>query len=332
MLKTFVSAFFLCTTALPGFAACVGESYLDRLSADQTATLDQKVAELPYAEGLIWRAKRGPDQITVIGTMHIYDPRLEAIRAQVKEVVTSADILLVEATPEDEAALQALVATDPGVLFITQGPTLPEQLDPDTWALIVEAATARGIPGFMAAKMQPWYLSMMLAIPPCAMADLASGQPGLDKMLMADATAAGVPLQAVEEVTALFEMFSAETPDDQIAMLRAGLMTPDLQGEMFVAMLDSYFAEEIGRLWEMSRLALQDMPGITADQAELMFAQMQTALLDQRNRNWMSVIAAAADTHDDLVLAVGAAHLIGDQGVLQLLAEEGWQITAQTSP
>ena len=58
-----------------------------------------------------------------------------------------------------------------------------------------------------------------------------------------------------------------------------------------------------------------------------MFAQMQEALLDRRNRNWMPVIEQATQAHDDVVLAFGAAHLVGDQGVLQLLEDAGWTIT-----
>ena len=57
-----------------------------------------------------------------------------------------------------------------------------------------------------------------------------------------------------------------------------------------------------------------------------MFAQLGDALLIQRNRNWMPVIAEAAATHDDLVVAVGAAHLIGDFGILWFLEQDGWAL------
>ncbi|MEO1639426.1 MAG: TraB/GumN family protein [Pseudomonadota bacterium] len=332
MIKPLVTAFTLTTAALPVAAACTGESYFDRLTAEQRSTLDQAVADIPFSEGLIWTATKDADTITVVGTMHIFDPRLEAIRARVADAVTSSDIVLVEATPEDEAALQELIVTDPGRLFIVDGPTLPEQLDPETWEMIAAAATERGIPGFMAAKMQPWYLSLMLAIPPCAMTDMAAGVRGLDQMIMDDATAAGVPLQAVESFMTLFEIFQTETLEDQVDMLRVNLMTPDLQQEMFVAMLDRYFAEDVGRLWEMSRLAVSEIPELDPVEGAAMFAEMEEGLLNQRNRNWIPVILEATEAHDEIVLAVGAAHLIGDEGVLQLLQNDGWTLTRQTSP
>ncbi|MEJ8562064.1 TraB/GumN family protein [Yoonia sp. GPGPB17] len=314
-------------TALPVAAACVGESYLDRMTPDQHAELSAAVAHMPYAEGLTWTATKEDASITVVGTMHIYDPRLEELRAELVDTVASADLVMLEATPEEEAALQNLITTDPSRLFIVDGPTLPELVDEETWQLISAAASERGIPSFMAAKMQPWYLSLTLAVPSCAMSDMMAGARGLDHMIIQEAEAAGVPMQAVEPYTTLFDLFEDDSFDEQIDMLRVNMLVPDLQEQMFVAMLDRYFAEDIGRLWEMSRIALSDVPDLDPAEATAMFDEMEESLLNTRNRNWIPVIAEASETHDDIVVAVGAGHLIGESGVLQLLENEGWAIT-----
>ena len=313
--------------ALPASAQCVGDSFYDLLSAGEKAELEASLVDMPYAEGLTWTATRGDDTLTIIGTMHVFDPRLEVIRAKIGEAVHTADLLMLEATPAEEAALLVLISTDPGRLFIVDGPTLPERLDEETWQMVSDAATERGIPGFMAAKMQPWYLSLTLAIPPCAMQEMLSGVSGLDKMIIADAKAAGVPMQALEPFTVLFDLFEGQSIEEQIDMLRVNMLDPALQQQMFVSMLDLYFTQEVGKLWNMSRIAIAQMPDLDPADGMEMFAQMQEALLDRRNRNWMPVIEEATQTHDDVVLAFGAAHLVGDQGVLQLLEDAGWTIT-----
>lgn len=312
---------------LPAAAQCVGDSYLDQLSDAQMNQLSSAVDSIAYSEGLVWTATRNDAAITVIGTMHIYDPRLEAIRTKVSPAVASADVVFLEATAKEEAQLQNLIVTDPGRVFIVDGPTLPELLDEETWALLAAAATERSIPAFMAAKMQPWYLSLLLAVPPCAMSTMLEGQRGLDHMISDDATAAGVPLQALEPYTTLFDIFMSDPIDEQIDMLRLNLFAPELQQQMFVAMLDRYFAEDVGRLWELSRIALSSIPELDPAEAASMFDEMQEALLDQRNRSWIPVIAEAAQSNDQIVVAVGAAHLIGDQGILRLLENEGWTVT-----
>ena len=317
---------FLSLAALPAAAACVGESFLDGMSTAQNAALEAAVADMPYAEGLRWAATRGADTLSIVGTMHIYDPRLEMMRAQLSDTVAQADLVMLEATPEEQAALEALITTDPGRLFIVDGPTLPELLDEETWQMVSDAVSERGIPPFMAAKMQPWYLSVTLAIPACAMDDLLAGAHGLDHMISEDAEAAGVPMQALEPYTTLFDIFEDAPVEEQISMLRANMLIPELQQQMFVSMLDRYFAEDIGRLWEMSRIALSEVPDLDPAEASAMFEEMSSAFLDIRNQNWMPVIAEATAAHDDIVIAVGAAHLIGEQGILQLLENDGWTI------
>ena len=316
----------LTLSATPAAALCSGASYEERLSPAQQAELDSAVAAMPFAEGLTYIATRGEDQITLIGTMHIYDPRLEIIRARVSGFVRTAELVMLEATPVEEAQLQALLATEPERMFIVDGPTLPEILDEETWVTLRDAATARGIPGFLAAKMQPWYLALTLAVPPCAMEEMLAGATGLDKMIGADATAAGVPLAPLEPFTTLFDLMGDTTLDEQIEMLEISMPTEDMQQAMFVAMLDSYFAEDVGRLWSLSRIAMQDMPEIDPVEAEAMFLEMQEMLLDTRNRNWIPVIEAALKTRDTIVVAAGAAHLIGENGLLQLMTDDGWTV------
>ena len=326
MFRHALAAAALLLTASHAAAQCVGTSYLDLLTQDQLAQLDQATADLPYANGLIWDATRDGKAITLVGTMHIYDARLDPIFDMIADDVLAADIVLLEATPDDQRALETMLATEPDMFLITDGPTLPDLLDADTWATLSNAASDRGVPGFMVAQMQPWFLSLLLAIPPCAMMDLAKGMAGLDGMISDLASENDIPMQALESFTTLFEVFQTGTMDDQIDMLRLSLVSPDMQQQMFVAMLDSYFSNDVGRLWEMSRLAVADTPGLDPATGAAIFAGMEDVLLVQRNRNWMPVIAQAIADHDRAVLAFGAAHLIGDFGVLQLLENDGWDL------
>ncbi|WP_341367407.1 TraB/GumN family protein [Yoonia sp. BS5-3] len=327
MFRRAITIALLTCFGLPAAAQCVGSSYAEQLSPAEQAELRRVTDAIPYAQGTLWTATRDSDVITIVGTVHIYDPRLEPLYAQIEENVLSADLVLLEATPAEEAELEQMVITQPDLLFITEGPTLPELLDAETWELIADASTQRGIPGFMAAKMQPWYLSLILSIPPCATQDMLTGRLGLDHMIMAGAEDAGVPMQALESVTTMFDLFTNNPVDEQIDMLMVNLTSPEVQQQLFVSMLDSYFAQEVGALWEMTRIAMAEVPGIDPSTAEDVFAEMEQSLLVTRNHNWMPVITDAVAAHDNLVIAVGAAHLMGEDGILRLLENDGWDLT-----
>lgn len=317
----------LCTIGSPLMALCGGESYFDRLTLAQTAQLETEVAGIPYANGTTWTATREAVQMTLVGTMHIHDNRLDKLRAKLRRTVQSADLILLEATPAEEAKVQAAITQNPDLIFIENGPTLPEILDEATWQQVIDAVRAIGIPPFLAAKFEPWYLMMTLAIPTCAMQDLAAGKRGLDHMIMEDGIAADVPLQALEPFDTLFTIFQNEDMDAQIEMLKLSLMNNTDQQAMFVAMLDSYFAQDIGKLVALSRIIAETIPSLDPAEARAMALETEETVIGDRNRAWMSVINAAAAQHTNIVIAVGAAHLPDNAGLLSLLENDGWTIS-----
>lgn len=311
--------------ALPGVAAaqCAGASLMDRLSPDQRAAVEAAAAATPHGEGLIWQATRGDASITLVGTLHLPDPRMAPLFDAAAAELANADRVLFEVTPEEEAQMVRAVTRDPSLTVITEGPTLPELLDPPTWEALRAAATERGIPGFMAAKMQPWFLAVSLSMPPCAMQAMAEGELGLDHLLMGRAADLGIPMQALEPWDTLFFLFDTATLDDQIALLRLSLVAPDLQDEMFVAMLDGYFEGRIAELWELNRAAfMPEVPG-----GPEFFDKTDQLLIRDRNHAWIPVIEAASAEADHLMVAAGAAHMPGEEGVLRLLEARGWVVT-----
>lgn len=308
-------------------ADCTGPSLVDRLDADQRARVEAAVADMPFAEGLLWQATRDGQTVTIVGTMHIWDKRLTAIRDRVEPLLEDTDLLLLEMTPAEMETMQSTIARDPSLMFLTDGPTLPELLDEPTWDMLADAARERGMPPFLVAKYRPWFLSLTLAAPACAMDLMTSGRQGLDHILMDIAAAQGLPMQALESWDTLFTALETGTLEEQLDFLRAGVLDSQVQEEYFVALLDGYFAGEVGRVWELGRVAMDFMPGMTAEEADRLHAMSGTMLLTTRNRNWIPVIEEAAARAPRVMVAAGAAHLPGEEGILALLAANGWTIT-----
>lgn len=313
-------------TTTPVFALCSGESYLTQLPADQRAQIDAAVAATPNADGLIWTATKDDTILTIVGTMHVFDARLQAIMDRVEPAIADADLLMVEATADEEAAMQAAFIANPDLYLINEGPTLPELLEPEIWDKVVQAASDRGLPSFFVAKFQPWYLSLTLGIPACAMAEIAQGVRGLDHMIIDAANTAEIPLQALEGWETLIDIMTDGTQEEQIELLRLGLIDAADQQALFVAMLDAYFSEQIAQVWEISQVAARNLTGLSEEEAAAQMAETQEMLLDTRNQNWIPIIEAAAQENDRIIIAVGAAHLPGDLGVLALLDNAGWDL------
>jgi uncharacterized protein len=101
----------------PLFALCGGESYLDRLAPEQYQQLQRDAAAIRYGTGTNWTATKDGKVMTLVGTMHINDARLGALMSQLTHAVQSADLILLEATPAEEAALEAEMIKNPQVFM-----------------------------------------------------------------------------------------------------------------------------------------------------------------------------------------------------------------------
>ena len=312
---------------LPAFSLCEGEGFESYLSPEVLSGLDARAAAVPYGTGISWRATRGDDTLTILGTMHLPDPRHATLLADALPDLEAADLLLVEATLDDQTAMQIHLAENPELMVITDGPTLPELLDPALWDQISAAASERGLPGFMAAKMKPWFLMLTLSIPACATLEMQSGLLGLDAMLMTAAEEVGVPMQALEPWQDMFALLTAGTFDEQVDALRLGLMEPALADAVMISLIDSYFDGRTAYGWELADATFDFLPDIDRATFDAQMATLEADMLDARNADWIPVIEDAATTHDDIFVAFGAAHLFGERGVLNLLAENGWTVT-----
>ena len=303
--------------------SCHGQDLIASLPSADLGALNAAVAAAPYPSGNHWRATRGTQTIDLIGTFHLYDPRMNAPMARLTPLIASADRVYLEATEVEIAALKQAVATRPELLII-QGKTLPERLPEADWQRLSAALQARGIPAFMGAKFQPWYVAMLLGVPPCAMSVLADGATGLDQLIMRAAKAGGVPMAALEPYDTVFTAINSLSDSDQTAMIRDALLTEHQSEDILATMTAAYFREDHRAIWEFARQSALKAPDADPAQVAADLARMEDVLVNRRNQAWATLLDKAAGDH--LIVAVGAGHLAGQKGLLNLLSQVGFAL------
>lgn len=312
---------------------CAGHDLIARLPADQRARLEAATRDVPFHRGLFWRARRGDQQIILVGTYHFDDPRHDAIMTRLGPEIDRADALLVEAGPDEEARLSRAITEDPGLIMDPSGPTLPERLAPGEWRRLADALAARGLPAVVASRMRPWYVSMMLGISPCMVGQVREGAMagGLDHRLIRRAEGAGVPVRALEPWDTVFGLFRDMTPEQEIDMVRAALPAAEHADDYTATLTEAYFAGESWLIWEFGRLDALASSGLSAAEVDRQMQLAQDNLMDRRNRAWIqpleSAAAEAAGRGRGVVAGFGALHLPGRNGVLSLLQQRGWTIS-----
>ncbi|MCX7287268.1 MAG: TraB/GumN family protein, partial [Rhodobacterales bacterium] len=175
-----------------------------------------------------------------------------------------------------------------------------------------------------------WYVAVMLSIPPCAMAQMQDPK-GLDGAVIDTALAAGVPVRGLGPFDTVFGIFDSMSESQLVTMIKSNLAVEDQAEDYSATLADSYFAGESRLIWEYMRDESYALPGYTRDQIDAEFATMEELLMNARNRSWIPVLTEAA-AKGPVFAAFGALHLSGDDGVLNLLQNAGFDIVPLSLP
>ena len=324
-MRLLLALLLLLATPLRAFD-CGGSDLLPNLPLEERLRLEARAGISPFPEGLFWQATRGDTTLTLFGTFHVSHEGTAAQLAALEPIGKAADFTFFEMNWPDLEAFQKRATTDASIMFITEGPTLPDMLPESEWQRLREAMALRGYPTFLTAKLKPIFVSMMLGFSPCQMKAQMQGEKGIDERLARALHDAGADTRSIEDSLTTARIFDRFSNAEQIAMLHLSLDLPYDPDDLQATMQKLYREGRIALLWEFGRALSIASGGATAEQD---FAKFERILLTERNHAWIEAIEAQAPGKNVLV-TVGAGHLPGKDGVLNLLREKGYTITPLT--
>lgn len=121
-------------------------------------------------------------------------------------------------------------------------------------------------------------------------------------------------LETIESQMAIFDQIPYQTQvDDLLQMVQNNL---EIEKREFVELLELYEKEAIDTMI----LSMEKSKNKTS-------AEFKGILLDQRNQNWIAPMIQLM-SEKSCFFGVGAAHLGGENGVLELLRKKGFQVTS----
>lgn len=306
-------------------AACSGQDLRPTLTKQERKELHTALANRPYSVGNHWQARRGDEVLHLVGTVHLEDARLSDPIARLKPLIERASLVLLEMTAAERTELQKAMGARPDLLLL-DNTSLPELMVEDDWQRLANAMRARGLPPFIASRFQPWYVSMLLSLPPCLAESMVEAN-GLDARIERIADESNVPTSALEPFDTGFKAFDSVPLDTQIDMLRASLTPSAAAEDMFATVMSSYLDQAHGESWYLAQILAARFGSLPEETEDAVFSVIEKKLLDNRNHAWIDVIEGALhDTEGMVFVAFGAGHLGGDNGVLKLLEDAGFTL------
>jgi uncharacterized protein YbaP (TraB family) len=176
-----------------------------------------------------------------------------------------------------------------------------------------------GLPANAVLRMRPMMIAGVVSIPPRMIRRLAAGQQGVDLQLAKSAIGRGIPIYALESVEEQIDTLSAMEHGHEAEILRMTVALRSQREEIYEQMLEAYLSGDILAFLDMT---LETFRGEDEALAEVFMDE----ILYRRNRLFVTRLSRHLSDGNALI-AVGAAHIPGRDGVLDLLEAQGYRIT-----
>ncbi|MCH8492317.1 MAG: TraB/GumN family protein [Idiomarina sp.] len=259
-----------------------------------------------YAE-VLYKVSYGEQTWWVLGTIHIGEPDMQ-LSKQSEQAFSESEEVWFELSPE-ELQRAALLLFQQGA----SATTLSSQVEPELWQRFETTLSEHGIVAGAFNNLEPWLMEIMVLMQ-LALTEGFDVEYGSEAQLMQWAGAQNTP------------MFGFETAQDQIDALRTG--SEQSVAEAIEELLESLHngAAEIAVLADAWRAG--DIQELMLLVRESMNERQLDALLWQRNLAWFAKLQTMLDETDSAtrMIAVGAAHLGDEFGLLQLFHDAGAEI------
>lgn len=251
-----------------------------------------------------------PDrELWLLGTIHLAAQSSTELTTKAKQAISNSDRLWMEMTSEE--------LNRSSDLLFQQGlhdyPYLKEKLSPALWNELAAMSARVGLAPTVIQRMEPWLVEYIVLVLWLKHEGFDSQQ-GIDYQVMRFAAVEAVLIDGLE------------TAEEQVAVLsqaRSNISAEAHIAEVLHQLTD--IADELAELeldWQKG-----DLESIWAKVTEQMPAYTQHILLVERNQNWLRKVRAELKENEQHFMAVGAAHLPGEQGMLALFERSGAKVT-----
>ena len=272
-----------------------------------------QIAPGVWAEAAVWRATDGESTVYLGGTVHLLRPEDYPLPEEFDQAYEGSSELFFETdiSSMNNLSVQAQMLQK---LSYSDGRTLKDVLDTETYAALETHTDGLGMPLMMLEQLKPGMIVSTLQV--LEFQRMGFTPQGVDAFFNTQALTDGKSVGALEtldeQISFLAEMGKGNESEFIMMSLEELDNTANLMGEM----IDAWRA---GDSEVLRTLFVDDM----LERAPAVY----DFLLRKRNLRWIPQIEAMFDDPEIEFVLVGAAHLVGADSIVELLRARGYVVS-----
>lgn len=328
----FAAAALLAAGAAPALAdakVCTGRNLLAGLKASDPASYAEMRAAAdatPNGKNVLWKIEdpENPDHAPsfLFGTLHLTDDRVATLPPAAEAAFSDAMRVAIEiedlSPTRVSEALQTLTAR--GAVLAKAG-ELSGLLSPDETTRASALLNRTGFDPAALNRVRPWVTLTVLGTPECERGRMIAGHQIVDGSIAERAENRGMGTFGLDTLELQLMSMAAIPDKTQAALLKSYLADPARTDDVVETAVQLYLARDIGAIWPL-QAALARKSGVPAEALDA----VEQSLLTERNERMFGRLSMHLG-RGGLFVAVGAIHLPGKMGLVELVRQSGFTVT-----
>jgi uncharacterized protein YbaP (TraB family) len=260
----------------------------------------------------MWMAEGTSNRVYLLGSVHLLRAQDHPLPQVIDNVYDDAETLYMELDMDDLDPL-LMQSTINRLGMLDDGTSLRDVMGDDLYAEAMTVATELDIPLEMLERTEPWFAA--ITIEQLALARIGFNPSyGVEMHLLQKATRDGKAILGFESVEQQLAYLDGLSLDAQRELLMQTLTESATIREI---MDDLILAWRSGDIDYLEQTLLEDVSG---------YPELYDTIVANRNRLWVDTIDELLQQGEDYLVVVGALHLVGKDGLPQLLEQRGVRI------
>lgn len=264
-----------------------------------------------YNNGPIWEVKSDTNTVYLLGSLHILNPSYYPLTRSFyyayydsPNIVFEVDANLLNSKSFPKRLLKK--GTYP------KGQSLKKNLSRKSYQLLSQRFKTFGVNLRKVNHYKPWLLYLMHYQSQALKLGYA-GAYGVDNHFFRKARAVGKKISGLESIDYHISVLDRLSPKTQEALLLETIKEPKEFGREFKKLVKTWHAGDVEDL-EFVVEDFKDNP------------EVHKILIQERNEKWFPQIQSFLTKKENYLVIVGAAHLVGDEGLVNMLLENGYDV------
>jgi uncharacterized protein YbaP (TraB family) len=263
-----------------------------------------------WGRHLIWSVKGKNCTLNLMGSVHTLRSDVYPLPDTFQQVYEKA-VRIVFETEMDRMADPGIQARLLSMGLYPEGETIKDHLSPDSYKAFSDLLAKRGIPSDQFLKFKPWFCAFSLTMLEFQRLGY-NPQNGLDVHFFSKAKMDGKSLTHLEPIDAQIQLLASLDKERQEEFLLQALQEIKVLESMAKRMTEAWRTGNADGLYKIIQMGFKGFP------------DLYKKFIIKRNQNWLPRLEDLLRGNEDVLVIVGAGHLVGPHSVVNMLKDQGY--------